>query len=260
MNPLSRRKQKLSKKEIDSAIRKISAEYDKYIVTYQKSTSLKNAFERRCSEAIFISTDMERFLGEEIAAVKSLFDYQEKLLKERVEEQEKLRIKEIRKSQPDFADRILKKLKEKMIAYPPLKIHNDASYEIIHLYGAINNFDRLYWPKLDHFISDNQSWGFREDKKDFNNEIWRFVPSGPNRVPPVLEHYCLLLNSKKPKLREISTEAQQCIKRAAFLLNGIVDSCNSIIKTGIDGGLIKKDLEYIQNIILDFRIKDFKQK
>jgi hypothetical protein len=203
---------------------------------------------------------MERFLGEEIAAIKSIFIHQEKLEKTRLADEERARLKQLKKSQPDFADKILQKLKDKVVVYPPLKFHSDASYEIIHLYGAIRLFEEQYWPSIDHFISEHQSWALRGEKKDFNNELWRFLPSGENNLPLVLERYYILLNSKETPLAEISAEARQCLKKAAFLLNDIIWSCNTIIKKGIDSSNVEQSLNFVQNIVEDFRIKDLKNR
>ena len=260
MNPFSKRKQRLKKEEIEAAFIKICAEYDKYIVTFLKSATLKHAFERRYRNALIESMDMERFLREEIFAVKSLFVHEQDLEKERSADLERERQKQLRKNQPDFADKVLQQFKDKIIVYPPLSFHKQASYEIIHLYGAIGEFEKNHWPLLDQFISDNQSWALRGEKKDFNNILWRFIPSGENRIPVELERYNLLLNSSETSLRDISREAQQCIKKAAFLLNDIVLSCNSIIRSGIDSSNIEKNLNFVQNIIIDFRIKDLKSQ
>lgn len=260
MNPFAKRKQKLKKIEIDAVIKKIRSEYDKYIVTFHKPATLKQGFENRYKNAQIQYMDMERFLREEIAAVQSIFALQKKKEKHRFNEIEQERLKALKKGQPDFADKVLEKLKNKIISYPPLEFHKDASYEITHLYGAIREFEQNHWPILDRFISENKSWALRGEKKDFNNELWRFLPSGENGIPLVLERYHLMLNSTDIMLKDISREAQECLKQAAFLLNDILWSCNSIIKKGIDGSIIEKDLIFVQNIIEDFRIKDLKNR
>ena len=75
-------------------------------------------------------------------------------------------------------NRLINAEEKKIVAYPSLKIHKEASYEIEHLYGAIILFEREYWPPLDRFISEHRGWALRGEKRDFNNEIWRFIPSG----------------------------------------------------------------------------------
>ncbi len=260
INPFAKRKQKLKKTEIDAAINKIRSEYDKYIVTFHKPAQLKQEFEWRYKNAQIEHMDMERFLKEEIEAVMAIFDHQKQKEKKLLGERERERIKALKKRQPDFADKVLEKLKSKIITYPPLSFHKDASYEIVHLYGAIREFEHQHWPPLDNFISENKSWALRGEKKDFNNELWRFIPSGEKKIPLVLERYHLMLDSTDVTLKDISREAQECLKRAAFLLNDVLWSCNGIIKKGIDGTHIEKDLKYVQNIVEDFRIKDLKNR
>lgn len=260
MNPFAKRKQKLKKSEIEAAINKIQSEYDKYIVTFHKPARLKQEFEWRYTNAQIEHMDMERFLKEEIAAVMAIYDHQKKIEKDKIAKIEHERVKKIRKNQPDFADTVLEKLKAKIVAYPPLKFHKDASYEITHLYGAIGKFEEEYWPALDRFISENQNWALRGEKIDFNNEIWRFLPSGEDGVPVILERYYLMLNSTNSTLKEISRESQECMKNAAFLLNEIIWSCNHIIKKGIDSSNIDQSLKFVQNIVIDFRIKDLKNR
>jgi len=260
INPFAKRKQKLKKSEIEATIDKIRSEYDKYIVTFHKPALLKQEFERRYKNAQIEYMDMERFLKEEIIAVKSIFNNQEKIEKDKITKSEKDRMRTLRKNQPDFADKVLEKLKKKIIAYPPLNFHKDASYEIIHLYGALREFERQYWPSLDNFISENKSWALRGEKRDYNNELWRFLPSGENGIPVILERYYLMLNSKNTTLKDISREAQECMKSAAFLLNDIIWSCNHIIKKGIDSTNIDQSLKFVQNIVDDFRIKDLKNR
>jgi len=260
INPFAKRKQKLKKSEIEATIDKIRSEYDKYIVTFHKPALLKQEFERRYKNAQIEYMDMERFLKEEIIAVKSIFNHQEKIEKDKITKFEKDRMRTLRKNQPDFADKVLEKLKKKIIAYPPLNFHKDASYEIIHLYGALREFERQYWPSLDNFISENKSWALRGEKRDYNNELWRFLPSGENGIPVILERYYLMLNSKNTTLKDISREAQECMKSAAFLLNDIIWSCNHIIKKGIDSTNIDQSLKFVQNIVDDFRIKDLKNR
>ena len=260
MNLFAKRKQKLKKPEIESAINKIRSEYDKYIVTFHKPAILKQEFEWRYKNAQIEHMDMERFLRDEITAVQSIFNHQKKIEKDNFSKIERERMKTLRKSQPDFADEVLEKLKKKITVYPPLNFHKDASYEIIHLYGAIREFEKNHWPSLDHFISENKSWALKGEKKDFNNEIWRFIPSGENGIPVVLERYYLMLNSTDTTLKDISREAQECMKRAAFLLNDIVWCCKQIIKKEIDSANVDKNLIFVQNIIDDFRIKDLKNR
>jgi len=260
INPFTRRKQKLSEKEVEAALSKIRAEYDKYIVTFHKSARLKEEFERRYHNARIEFRDLENFLKEEIAAVKAIFSHQSQLKKEQMAEAEKARLKEQRKNQPDFADRVLEQFKKKITAYPPLQVHREASYEVQHLYGAIYKFEKMYWPVLDRFIAEHRSWALRGERRDFNNELWRFTPSGDNGLPVVLEKYCLLLDSPNVPLKEKLREAQQCIKEAAFLLNDIVRCCKEIMKRGIDGTNIEKSLDFVQNIINDFRIRDFRDR
>lgn len=260
INSFFQRKQTLSDNEIKAALNKIRAEYNKYIVTFYKSAALKEEFEYRYRNACIESRDIEIFLKEEIVVVKSLFAHQNDLRKEKMAAEEKQRLNDARKSQPDFADRVLEKLKKKMLVYPPLKIHQEASYEIEHLYGAINQFEKRYWPQIDRFIQENRNWALRGEKRDFNNELWRFTPSGEDGIPVILEKYCLLLNSQAATLKEISFEAQQCMKEAAFLLNDILWSCKEIASKGIDNSYIEKSLNFVQNVINDFRIKDLKTR
>lgn len=260
LNPFARRKQKLSQKEIDSVLHKIRAEYDKYIVTYHKSAALKEEFERRLRIALIESRDMERFLSEEIAAVRSIYELQEELDRKQMAAREKSRLKALRKEQPDFADKVLEELKSRITAYPKLNVHREASYEIVHLYGAIEEFERKHWPEIDRFIGEYRSWALKGERKDFNLLLWRFVPAAEGKVPPILEKYCLLLDSPDKPLKELNFEAQQCIKEAAFLLNDILWSVKQIISQGIDGRNIEKNLDFVQNVINDFRIRDLKNR
>ncbi len=259
LNALFKRKQKLNRVEIDSTIQKIRAEYDKFIITFHKPISVKSNFEQRYKEALIHSIDMERFLRDEIYVVKSIYENEKNLEKNRLIELEIERKNKIRRTQPDFADRILKELKDKVTVYPSVSIHKDASYEIIHLYGAINYFEKHHWPQLDKFIEKSQNWALRGEKKDFNNEIWRFISSEPDCIPQVLERYVILLNSTSPTLKEVTREAQECIKKAAFLLNDIASRCQIMIKKGVDSSEIEKHLDFVLQIIDDFRIKDFKK-
>ena len=146
--------------------------------------ALKRAFQERYRNILEVSGDMERFLKEEMFAVQALFLKQSDRENGEKGTPEQGRQKQSPTRQPDFADRELKTLTDRIHAYPPLNFHEDASDEIIHLYGAIREFEGNHWPQLDRFINEDRSRERRGEDKDYNNLISRFTPTGEGNIPP----------------------------------------------------------------------------
>ncbi len=242
---------KLSSKEIETALAKIRKGYDDYIISYMTAIDEKSGFEDRYITALHARVDLTRFIREEIEHLQALT---------RDRENEKAASVHVRKAAPadkrSFADKIMEELEKKIEKYPEIDIDEDASVEVKKLYGALNELDRIHWVVISGFIRKVYSSSV---SYELENRLLKMTTMGENDVPPELERYLFLLKQRGQYASELFREAQECIKRASFFLNEL----KRILEECRDRGLMDESVEiaynYVENIINDFRLKDLKR-
>ena len=129
---------KLTPGEITGAVEKIRKKYDTYVSKFFKPRTLKEAFEERYIRALRSGVDISSFLLAEISAIEELIDREEKRIAQEP-------VKPDPQKQQSFADRVLEENRQRIIKYPDISFHNDASEETRRLLGALSDLLRERW-------------------------------------------------------------------------------------------------------------------
>ena len=146
------RKRRLTQADIDKLVSTIRKEYDDYIIRFQKPLRVKSGFEDRYLQARRSNIDVGRFLRDELEMITELkrraVGRKNKTALEKLRPTSKNRSEDSSGKKQDFADKILEQLQERMKPYPELFIHEDASFDMQKLYGALRYFGHHFWPDL----------------------------------------------------------------------------------------------------------------
>lgn len=247
-----KRNDRLSPKEIEKALERIRRAYDDYIISYMAPIDEKSAFEDRYITALHARVDLTRFIKEEIGHLEGLKQ------KGEIEKAQRLRNPTTAKAKPrSFADRVMEELEKKIAHYPEIHFHDDASPEVMKLYGAMRELDSLHWAVLAGFIRKVHS---STVSYNLENRLLRMTTIGEDNVPPELERYLFLLKQKGRYASELFRESQECIKRAAFFLHDLRIILVECRERGLtDDKDVDEAICYVENLIADFRLKDLKR-
>ena len=243
---------RLTEKEVRTALERIRKSYDDYIITYMASIDEKSAFEDRYITALHARVDLTRFIREEIEYLEGLKQTGEinKARQARSADPKEKKTK-------GFADRIMEELERKIAHYPEIDFHDDASPEVKKLYGALRELDARHWGTLAAFIRKVHS---STVSYNLENRLLRMTTVGEDNVPPELERYLFLLKQKGRYSSELFRESQECIKRAAFFLHDLRIILQECRERGLtDDKDVYEAISYVEKIINDFRLKDLKR-
>ena len=247
----SRKNDKLSPKEIESALARIRQKYDDHIITYMTDTQEKSAFEDRYIMALHARVDLTRFVQEEILHLTEL---------EKQAEEESQKASRVRKAVPvkdkSFADKILEELEQQIEHYPALIFNDAASMEICKLYGAVGVLYREHWQALSDFLRRYHS---SELSYNLESRLLRMAVMGADNVPTELERYQFLLSQRGKYTSELFREAQESIKRVSFFLHDLLILLTDYRERGVIDEKVEMAYEFVDNIIKDFRLKDLKR-
>lgn len=246
----SRKKDKLSSKEIEAALGRIRQKYDDHIIAYMTDTREKAAFEERYVMALHARVDLTRFVQEEILHLQGL---EQEAAAEAARAQAPRRAPVKKKS---FADKIMDELEERIKPYPALDFSEDASMEVRKLYGALGLLYKEHWHNLSDFFRKYHS---SELSYNLESRLLRMSVMGAGNIPPDLERYQFLLSQRGKYASELFREAQDSIKRASFLLHDLTVLLNQSREREIIDEKVEKAHKYVENIIQDFRLKDLKR-
>ncbi|MDA3957747.1 hypothetical protein [Oceanispirochaeta sp.] len=246
-----KKRDKLTAKEVETALVRIRKTYDDYIISYMTPIDEKSSFEDRYIEALHARVDLTRFIKDEIVYLQQL-----------IQESEENKVRHENKASPatkplkGFADRIIEELERQIESYPMIVLHDDASDEVKKLYGALNVLDNEYWSTVSSFIRKVHS---STVSYNLENRLFRMTTIGGDDVPPELDRYLFLLKQGGKYSTELFRESQECIKRASFFLHEL----HLILLECQDRGLMDESVEiaynYVEDIIRDFRLKDLKR-
>lgn len=245
-------KKGLSGKEVEKALAKIRAEYDHYIVHFQKPPRAKEEFEARYRKAHLGMMDMTFFLNQEIKILQGLIQKAEE------EAQERQWRETFPKPDPgprkSYADRVLEQLQKAIEPYPSRRIHPEANLDVDKLYGALEWLSTSIWPLMLPHLRALDPVRARE----LDEALCELIPGG-GKLGKEEEVYKALLTSKAP-LNRIALQQKELILRAAFWLHRSRD----LLRRGQDSGdariqeVCLKALAFWDRIIADFRLKYLK--
>ena len=249
----------LSEEEVEQAIRKIRALYDEYIISFTKPFRLKNEFEDRYFEARKSRIDLTRFVLAELEVIRQLKKREEEKLLEAEEKRFKRRARA--KAQTlNLADRVLEQHRKQIEKYPELPMDARASYEIKKLFGALNLFEKEYWPPIESLLRHIYTSHYANPRVDLEPRIYALCP-GAGSSPPILSRYEALLLRIPRSMNDVEWEEKRLVLEAAFLLHAVdrvlealpLEDC-----TDDERAIVEKARDFVHILITDFRLKDLK--
>lgn len=246
----------LTKEDIAKTLKKIRKEYNNYIITYMRPPRVKEEFESRYFFAAKYKENMAYFFKNEILILNDLIKV-EKDKKTQIEKDRTQKNKRIdRIKNGSFADKVLKEFEERIKIYPEIDISEESSIEIRKLFGGFQVFEDQYWNHLSRYIKTATPEG--KAICNLENDLWNLIGT-PNRKPPALDRYLMLLENPYSDLKGVSFAAQECMKQCAFFLHDIIALYQRSIldvtppQKAIDG------YNYINKILFNFRLNDLKR-
>jgi len=248
----------LSEEEVEQAIRKIRSLYDDYIITFTKPFRLKNEFEDRYFEARKSRIDLTRFVLAELEVIRQLKKQEE----EKILVAEEKRFKKRSKPKPtvSLADRVLEQQRQQIEKYPDLPMDDRASYEIKKLFGALDAFEKEYWPPFETLLRHIYPSYYANPRIELEPRIYALCP-GAGNSPPIISRYEALLIRIPRSINDVEWEEKRLVLEAAFLLHalvGVIDKLPMDDRTDEERTIVEKTREYVHILITDFRLKDLK--
>jgi hypothetical protein len=267
----------LTEKDLKTAVSGIREQYERLIREFGKPRRVLEAFEDRYLFALKNRRDLFMFFRAETEAVEQL----------RAKELEKpvVSVTAARRETagPGFVDKVFEQNRQCIIKYPCVELCAESDDEIGRLLGAVRAYINGYFPVLVYIYRDRRytpEW--QALSSCYDRLLSRYGVSGE---VPLAKAYEAALSLRPRDLKRADQERRFLMQETAFLLNELLSTIGRIIRaeavpspdslfvfrTG-DEKLVKlfngqpfregvrKNYEYLKNLIEDFRIKDFVRK
>lgn len=267
----------MSPVEVESAIEKIRKRYDDYMVRYMQNRRARDAFEQRYFDARKARVGLDRFIIDEMKWIRRLEEEAEK--KEdaitRKNSGENLQGKSgsgggngsdpmTTQRKEGYADRVLAELRRKIEHYSSAGLEAEEVFEVDKLYGAIEHFERNYWPKIDRIYRKVYPSRYSGPRIILENRLFELAEPSVGRFPQRLQNLVSLLDRFPRNYREIEWESKQCILGASFFLHSIEEELGKLRNEGMlpnaDLETVEKSCEFVHTVIEDFRLTDLKEQ
>jgi hypothetical protein len=250
------KQEKLTPAQIEKLITRIRNEYKDYIIRYQKPFSVQNGFELRYLQARQKKIDLEGFLKAEIEVLMELNRREEEKLRKRQEP------KRAKKKARSYADKIIERIEKRISKYPDLMIHQEASYEMRKLFGALQFLKKKYWNDISYMLRGNTITANETYFREIDTPARDIFLDKGDFVPALLRIYVRLLRSRPRDWEAIDTEEKRCIIEVAFFLHNVLARLDRIKKNNDSNSENRESIEevgdFIATMIKDFRLKDIK--
>jgi len=249
---------KLTPGEISGAVEKIRKKYDTYVSKYFKPRTLREAFEERYIRALRSGVDISSFLMAEISAIEELINREEK----RVAMEP---VKAEPEKQQSIADRVLEENRKRIIKYPDIPFHKDASEETRRLLGALTNLLRERWQQIGDALQDTMYSMNSSEMLTLDSQLHYLASSDKDEVPQFLIRLVAQLRKFPRNYALIDRDEKEYILEAAFFLNDLFTVLERVKRVYTDlAAEVKKVIEdsmlHVWEIISDFRVREFKRK
>jgi hypothetical protein len=249
---------KLTPGEISSAVEKIRKKYDTYISKYFKPRTLREAFEERYIRALRAGVDISSFLMAEISAIEELIEREEK----RVAMEP---AKPNPEKQQSFADRVLEENRKRIVKYPDVAFHSDASEETRRLLGALTDLLRDRWTQIGDALQDTMYSMNSSEMLNLDSQLRYLASSDKEETPQFLIRLVAQLRKFPRNYALIERDEKEYVLEAAFFLNELFTVLERVKRVYTDIAAeakktIEDNLAHVWEIVSDFRIKDFKRK
>ncbi len=249
---------KLTPNEISRAVEKIRHRYDEYIYKYFKPRTIRNAFEDRYLEAIKVSADISNFLMAEISAVEELIRREEEKVGSGQAEAPKETVS-------DKVERIVEQNLARMRKYPEVPFHPVASEELRRLLGAMRLLEEKHWEVLVACLRNTAYYRSSLTMLNMEGKLRHLAARSSDGVPSGLSRYMYHANRFPRNYLAIDREEKEYILESAFLLHDLGELLERVetnypqLEEGSRKGL-QEIQAYIQGVIRDFRLKEFKRR
>jgi hypothetical protein len=249
---------KLTPGEITGAVEKIRKRYDTYINKYFKPRMLKEAFEERYIRALRAGVDVSSFLMAEISAIEELIDREEKRVAMEPAKPDP-------EKQQSIADRVLEENRKRIIKYPDIPFHNDASEETRRLLGALTNLLRERWQQIGDALQDTMYSMNSSEMLTLDSQLHYLASTDKDEIPQFLLRLIAQLRKFPRNYTLIERDEKEYVLEAAFFLNDLFIVLERVKRVYTDIAAeakktIEDNLAHVWEIVSDFRIKDFKRK
>jgi len=258
----NRKRKRLTRDEIDTAVDKIREEYQDYIIRYTKPLSVISGFEERYLQALRNKMDMETFLHAEISAVRQLSSQEAENRRQKEEKIRNAPRKKKRAQKIGFADRVLKELEEKVKKYPSVDFHPSAPEELKRLCGVIGEFERDGLFECEGVLRNHSSDFKAEDFHRIERVVSGFLSRKKGEVPPRMERYAGMLDRKEEDSDEGDMERKRILFDGAKIFHYFADALKAVQRevslTEEERKKVEKNVIFVHNVLRDFRLKDLK--
>ena len=249
---------KLTRVEVELALDKILKRYDEYIYRFFKSPRLKTAFEERYFGAVRNGLDLAQFLSVEVGVIEELLKKEDDILNQQP-------VSTAKTKKEGFADRVLKELQAKIEKYSDIHVHRDANPEVRRLVGALNDLDQKYMPELQDALK-NTNYAFNSQiMMALDSQLRSFSSTGNDLIPARLTRFITLMNVFPRDYKAVEREEKSFILEASFFLHDLLDILTQVKSdftpmTKIEADKLGRVTSYVEGVIEDFRLKDFKRR
>ena len=272
---------KLNSKEIDQLVAKIRSLYDDYMVKFIQGPREKTAFEQRYFDALKSRVNLQRFLMVELKIVQQLIA-REEMQRGRQEAEAYQREKDLvgpngqtgakdaeaktgeEEPQGDFADRVIEQMQRKAEKYPPVGLESNEVWEVDHLFGGLQKFERELWPAVDRIYRRVYPSRYDGPRLTLETKLLELAEVRMGGIPQSLHTLQLLMGRFPRNYREIEWEQKNTILKAAFFLHTLKGELEKLRQESYlseeDRRAVHSALEYVTTLIEDFRLKDLKEK
>jgi hypothetical protein len=254
-----KKRKRLTDAEIRSTVEKIRERYGDYMVTYQKDRSALDSFEDRYISVLRARMSLELFLHAEMTAVEEIIQKEEERV--RAEAEKKRTVVRNRVERQSIADRVMEENRQRILKYPRLAIHEDASEEVERLFGALGTIEREFWSDLQRLMRSHYTSLILSPRARIEEQLQKLCGPGAS-IPPRLGRYQSMFSWFPRKFTEIEKEAKKCMLEAAFFLHDLSDTLKDIASADDLSESNRRKVatmwDYVHNVLNDFRLKEFR--
>ncbi len=263
----------LSSEEIEQMVDRIREAWNGVIIDFMLSPKLKAGFEDRYLQALRARVDMASFLAAEMQALQQ-FSAEKSRNRMDAENRQLLGSGERgagkgngrsggRKG-PDFADRVIEELRQRIVKYPAIGLRWEESYDLDRLYGAIRHFEESLWTPVTAIFRRIYPSRYSGPLVEIERELFNFAGYGSGGFPPNLYGYINCENRFPRNEQQLSRESMRCMLDLSFFLHDLEDAMKELLtEPSLDQKEreeLERAIDFVHNVKSDFRLNDLKRR
>jgi hypothetical protein len=225
----------------------IMAKYNKLAILSSKAQAQLEAFNTRYRSALSNRVDLDAFLDEEEAFIDALIKREEESALAEVKRKEKI--------EEGYAalEAHTNQLEQRISKYKPITLAGSNNEELMRLFGAIDELDRVYWSAISKHLREVFPIRAKSPLEIIENQLAAMVSGQAGKPPAALAYYCDMI--RRGESQRVDDAAFGAIKEAAFFLNDTIELLNKA-----DFPEENEAMLFLKGIITDFRVKDIKRR